>query len=146
MATRGSSFSVEDLVSNLVGFYAAYRGFSVARLRQICGEVSMAESYRIWDQYTPGGISHIKNRSVRPVLFPTKEGVRSPADTSFPVELMTIRPAPEGTDWVRPARGQFDQRLVGMGARIDVSRTGRVGAAAPGSMAFPARGRRQSQR
>lgn len=144
--TRGSSFSVEDLVSNLIGFYAAYRGFSVARLRQICGEVSLEESYRIWDRHTPGGISHIKNYSTRPVLFPTKEGVRSPADISFPAELATIRPAPEGGDWVRPARGQLDQRLVGMGAKINVSRAGRVEAAAPGSMAFPARGRGQQQR
>lgn len=102
----------------------------------------MAESYRVWDTYTPRGIGSVKNRTARPILFPTTEGVRSPADLSFPHELTTIRPAPEGVDWVRPERGELDARLVGMRARMNVSRTGHVGAASPGSLALPQRGMR----
>lgn len=141
-----SGFSAEDLVSDLIGFYVAFRGYTTERMRTICGEVSVKESYRIWDTYTPNGIGLLKNRHPRPILFPTREGVRSSADTSFPLELTTIRPAPEGVDWVRPERGQLDQRLVGMNARMNVSRTGRVGAAAPGSIAFPVRSRPASRR
>ena len=134
-----SGFSVEDLVSDLIGFYIAFRLFDMDRMRHICGEVSVQESYRIWDTYTPRGIGSVKNRTAKPILFPTKEGVHSAADTSFPHELTTIRPAPEGVDWVRPERGQLDPRLVAMRAKMIVSRTDRVGAAAPGTMAFPAR-------
>lgn len=134
-----SGFSVEDLVSDLIGFYIAFRDISMERMRVICGEVSVQESYRIWDTYTPHGIGSVKNRTAKPILFPTKEGVRSAADTSFPHELATIRPAPEGVDWVRPERGELDPRLVSMRAKMTVSRNGRVGAAAPGTMALPAR-------
>lgn len=136
-----SGFSAEDLTSDLIGFYIAFRGFSMARMRAICGEVSVKESYRIWDTYTPHGIGQLKNHHAKPILFPTKEGVSSPADVSFPHELMTIRPAPEGSCWVKPERGQLDPRLVAMHAKMNVSRTGRVGAAAPGTMAFPVRDR-----
>lgn len=138
---RTSSGFSEDLMSDLIGFYVAFRGFNMARTRAICGEVSVKESYRIWDTFTPHGIGLLKNYHTRPVLFPTKEGVSLPADVSFPHELMTIRPAPDGSWWVRPERGQLDPRLVAMKAKMTVSRTGRVGAAAPGTMAFPVRDR-----
>lgn len=140
--TRGSSFSVEDLVSNLIGFYAACRGYSVERLRQICGEVSLKESYRIWDRHTPNGISQVKNHSARPVLYPTIEGVRSPANLSFPMEFTTITPAPHGVSWIRPERGEISRRLVDRRAKINVLRDGRVIGAAPGSTAIPVRSRR----
>ncbi|NTJ41598.1 hypothetical protein G6L28_03165 [Agrobacterium larrymoorei] len=95
-----SGFSGENLVSNLVGFYGAYRNINEPRLRAICGETSEIESLRIWDEYLPHGIGAIKNRSFRPLLFPTTEGVSSPADTSFPLILSTIRPSASGADWV----------------------------------------------
>jgi len=34
-------------VSNLIGFYAAARGVRLKRMREICGEVSVTESYRL---------------------------------------------------------------------------------------------------
>ncbi len=134
-----SGFSVEDLASDLIGFYIAFRGFTMDQMRNICGEVSVKESYRIWDRYTPHGIGSLKNYTAKPHLFPTTEGVYTAADIAFPPQLATIRPAPGGGDWVSPERGVLDSRLVQMKAKINVSKVGRVGAAAPGSIAVPSR-------
>lgn len=136
-----SGFSGEDLVSDLIGFYAALRHIPLVRMRQICGEVSVAESYRIWDKHLPNGLGGLKNRTFRPILFPTKEGVRSGADTVFPVELTTVRPSAEGDGWVRPEGGFVPQRLIDLRARIAVSRMGHVNAAQPGTIAIPLRAR-----
>jgi hypothetical protein len=121
-----SGFSGEDLVSNLVGFYGAYRGLNDKRLRDVCGETSVDESLRIWDEYLPNGIGAIKNRSFRPILFPTTEGVASSADTAFPLILNTIRPSAAGTDWV-PVKNRFiDGTLINGRVPIEVSRSGTV--------------------
>lgn len=137
-----SGFSGEDLVSDLIGFYAALRGIRLVRMREICGEVSVAESYRIWDTYLPRGLGGLKNRTFHPVLFPTKKGIRSAADTAFPVELITVRPSVEGSDWVRPEGGFIPQRLINLRAEITVSRGGHVDVARPGTIAMPIRARR----
>lgn len=135
-----SSFSDEDLVSNLIGFYAAARGVPLVRMRAICGEVSIKESYRIWDTYLPNGLGRLKNRRFQPRLFPTKEGIRSPLDISFPRELSSIRPSPPGRDWIAVEDRFLPERLINIGAVINVLRTGRVDVARPGTIANP-RGR-----
>ena len=119
-----SGFSAEDLVSNLIGFYSAYRGYSQEQQRTICGEVSIAESQRLWDAHLPNGLGAIKNRSLRPVLFPTRESVHGPADTSFPSEFTSIKPSPSGGDWVRLRDRFIPGALVNTGATITVSREG----------------------
>ncbi len=121
-----SGFSGENLVSNLVGFYGAYRNINEPRLRAICGETSEIESLRIWDEYLPHGIGAIKNRSFRPLLFPTTEGVSSPADTSFPLILSTIRPSASGADWVGIRNRFIDGTLVNRRAPLGVSNMGDV--------------------
>lgn len=132
-----SSFSGEDLVSNLIGFYAAARGMPLVQMRVICGEVSVDESYRIWDTYLQGGLGGLKNRTFRPRLFPTKEGVKSPSDLTFPHELMTVRPSPPGRDWVSVEQMYLPERLIRLKAVINVLRTGHVDVARPGTIAFP---------
>ncbi|GAK71726.1 hypothetical protein RRU01S_19_01310 [Agrobacterium rubi TR3 = NBRC 13261] len=121
-----SGFSGEDLVSNLIGFYGAYRNIGEARLRDICGDTGEKESLRIWDEYLPKGIGAVKNRSFRPILFPTTEGVSSPSDTSFPLMFSTIRPSPSGRDWVAIKNRFIDNTIINRRAPIDVSARGEV--------------------
>lgn len=141
-----SSFSGEDLVSNLISFYAAARRIPLQRMRVICGEVSVKESYRIWDTHLPAGLSRLKNRTFQPRLFPTTEGVRSPADLTFPRELSTIHPSPAGGDWVAVNQRFLPERLIASGAVINVMRTGYVDVARPGTIANPRGGLQRSTR
>ncbi len=132
-----SSFSAEDLVSNLIGFYAAAQRIPLVRMRVICGEVSVDESYRIWDTHLPGGLGKLKNRKFQPRLFPTKEGVRSPIDLTFPRELTRIRPSSLGGDWVVVEQRFLPERLIASRAVINVLRSGHVDVARPGTIANP---------
>jgi hypothetical protein len=130
----GSSFSGEDLISNLVGFYGVFEsiygdstrpGFD-ARMRQICGEVSVEECYRLWDKHVPGGLDTFRNRSLQPIKFPCQECDESQSDASFPSRLSTIQPAPAGILWA-PVKGRFiDGRLAHIRQAIEVSRRGEV--------------------
>lgn len=119
-----SGFSAEDLVSNLIGFYAALRGYDDATLRAMCGEVSVKESLRIWDAHLPGGLGKLKNRSFTPIRFPTKEGVRSPADIVWPAQLSGVIASPPGRDWVRVRDGTIPSSLIARSIAVDVSSAG----------------------
>jgi len=135
-----SSFSGEDLPSNEIGFYAAYRGWDDdTYIRQICGEVSVDESKRIWDAYLPPrGIEDEKNYGFRPLPLPepditTIEGVKGPEDVTWPAELRTIAPAPHGSTWVKVGGEKTSRRFnegdlaaARKGAKIDVQKTGEV--------------------
>ena len=118
-----SSYSPEDLVSNLVGFYGAFRQIPQSTLRTMCGEVSVKESFRIWDEHLPNGLGGLKNRTTRPILFPSRE---DPQDTAFPALFMSIAAAPEGALWVRPNGRFIDGRLVNSRTPIDVGSDGNV--------------------
>lgn len=98
LVSGDSSFSSEDLVSNMIGFHRAHTSRSVEDMRRICGETSVAESVRIYDTHLPGGIGSRKNRTFQPILYPTREG---DGDTSFPEELTRIRPVTSSAYWVR---------------------------------------------
>lgn len=132
-----SSFSGEDLVSNLIGFYAAARHIRLKQMREICGEVSVAESYRIWDTHLSGGLSGFKNHRFRPRLFPTKEGVHSPADLTWPQVLSTIRPSPAGSTWAIVRNQLIPQRLIDSGAVLTVKGDGSIDVQRPGTLAIP---------
>lgn len=98
LKTADSSFSVEDLVSNLIGFYRAVLPAPDHVSR--CQPVSKAEAEGVWD--TQGAVGTHKNRDVRPVLFPCggcvdAPLVRSPAD--LPPHLNQIQPVAEGDYW-----------------------------------------------
>lgn len=111
LVTGASSFSPEDLVSNLIGFVRAYNGYDHVRMRAVCGEVSVAESYRIWDEHLPQGFGGLKNRTMKPIYFPSRECGASPGDTSFPQIISQFRAEPSGRNWVR-LRGLLDGRLA----------------------------------
>lgn len=87
--TAHSSFSEEDLVSNLVGFYKAVRpGFDYLKL---CGTVSKAASLDVWDRAGPVGSR--KNRTFTPLFRPCADCKGPPA---FPHALQAISPAKKG--------------------------------------------------
>jgi hypothetical protein len=98
-----SSFSGEDLVSNLVGFYRAFRlnhsgNTDSTPVRRWLGEVSVEECLRIWDECLPknGGLGALKNPSTTPLKFKSNE---CRGGCSFPTELSSIRPAPASSPW-----------------------------------------------
>lgn len=66
---RDSGFSVEDLVSNLIGFYRALD--PRLDVEKICGVVSPRASLEVWDTYGPVG--RHKNRGFEPLFFPCSE-------------------------------------------------------------------------
>lgn len=123
MVTAASSYSPEDLVSNLIGFVRAYNGYDDTRMRALCGEVSVAESYRIWDEHLPKGLGGLKNRTTRPIHFPSGECGISPGDTSFPQILSQFRAEPPGQLWVG-LRGLLDGRLANTLTPVNVAQDG----------------------
>lgn len=81
-----SSFSVEDLVSNMIGFYKAVRpGPDYVAL---CQPVSIEASLKIWD--TQGAVGSHKNKKFEPVYFDCDECT---AKGPYPIELQKIIPA-----------------------------------------------------
>ena len=81
-----SSFSVEDLVSNMIGFYKVVRpGPDYVAL---CQPVSIAASLKIWD--TKGAVGTHKNKKFEPVFFDCDECT---AKGPYPIELQKITPA-----------------------------------------------------
>jgi len=86
-----SSFSVEDLVSNLLGFYIAVRpGIDYLSL---CQPVSVEASLKVWD--THGAVGSHQNRRFTPGYFECEKcSSRGP----FPRELQQIQPIPKSGD------------------------------------------------
>jgi hypothetical protein len=129
VVSRGrSSFSIEDLISNLVGFYAAFNSISLARMRLICGEVSVSESFRIWDEHLADGLGALRNRGLTPIKFPCPECDATQSDASFPSLFSSISTAPPGALWVRVKHRFIDGRLVNAGRALQVSSDGDVSA------------------
>ncbi|MCV0393808.1 MAG: hypothetical protein K5872_12115 [Rhizobiaceae bacterium] len=121
---RGSGYSMEDLVSNLIGFYSAFRDVSQDDMRRMCGEVSVEESYRIWDRYLPNGLGAIRNKTTRPVLFPSDQ---CPAGaTGFPDELEQLSAASAGVWYVVPTRRYIDGMLINAGIPLEIDSSGNV--------------------
>lgn len=93
IVTSSSSYSPEDLVSNIIGFYSAFRFIPQIKMLQICGDVGEAESFRIWDNHLPHGLNGLKNKTTRPILFPSP---KCSGNTSFPPQLNTVQAVPAG--------------------------------------------------
>jgi hypothetical protein len=108
-----SSFSPEDLVSNLIGFYNAFRLIPESRMRQICNEVGVDESYHVWDEYLPNGFNGLRNQTLRPIHFPCQECAAG--DTTFPSMFSSIQAAPEGILWVQLKNRFVEGRWVNAG-------------------------------
>lgn len=89
-----SSFSAEDLVSNLIGFYRAIE--PEKPFLQICEPVSKKEALRIWDTY--GAVGSNKNYRTTPYIYPLDESKNhGPMSSSLPPAFNTIQPAKPGT-------------------------------------------------
>lgn len=61
-----SGYSVEDLISNLIGFHRAV--FPGKKYVDMCEPVSRETSLKLWDTY--GAVGSYKNGAFMPVLFP----------------------------------------------------------------------------
>ncbi len=81
-----SSFSVEDLVSNMISFYNAVR--PGPDYLALCQPVSKEASLKIWD--TKGAVGSHKNKKFEPVYFDCDECL---AKGPYPIELQKIVPA-----------------------------------------------------
>ncbi len=126
-----SSFSPEDMISDIIGFYSAFRLIPEADMRQLCGEVSVAESYRIWDRELPDGFSKLHHKGpsatdhqLSPIYFPSQEC--SSDQTTFPPLFSSIQIAPSGTSWVQMKSRFIDRRFMNARKAIRVDRQGVV--------------------
>jgi hypothetical protein len=124
VVTDSSSFSAEDLVSNLIGFYSAFRGVNQDAMRRLCGEVSVDASYQVWDGHVPRGLHTYRNRSYKPILFPCAECKGS--DTSFPSELAQLKEASQGHLYVAPKKRFIPGMLVNAQTPLDFDSSGQM--------------------
>lgn len=98
---RNSGYSVEDLVSNLLGFYSVVR--PDIDYMKLCGPVSEAASLDVWDNHGHPGSD--QNETFEPIFYPCDEcGDKKP---KFPKQLQQIVPtviAEKGTYLLPPAK------------------------------------------
>lgn len=91
-----SSFSVEDLISNLIGFYYVVR--PNIDYMKLCKPASKDASYKVWDIY--GAVGSHKNKVFHPTYFNCDE-----CDSSkryFPSELNKIHPVTKSSSILKP--------------------------------------------
>lgn len=96
-----SGYSQEDLVSNVIGFYAAVRNMSDNLIEhQLCKVVSKQASLDVWDKhFKKGGIGALKSKDhTKPVFYPCTECRGNP---SFPPMFTSIKRAQYGSDFLR---------------------------------------------
>jgi outer membrane protein OmpA-like peptidoglycan-associated protein len=84
-APPSSMFAEEDMPSNLIGFYRAARGFSIAEVRSLCGA---------WDE--DASLEKLRGYEFAP--NPTFRPQRLEPGGAWPSEFETITPAPFGSD------------------------------------------------
>ena len=127
--SRESSFSGEDLMSNVVGFFAVMRGYTQGRMRIELGELGVNECYRIWDaQFGRDGKFDTRNSTVTPVQYDVASLGISCEATSRPPMFDTIVPAEHGTTWVA-VRTPLTANDLFTDRPIDIGLDGRVRAA-----------------
>jgi hypothetical protein len=102
-----SSFSVEDLVSNLIGFYIAVGETTWDKMIAACHPISTSAALAIWDRGQDGTPwDSIKNKGFEPVFANNtveKIPLRDECDgqpRAFPALFKTIKPAKKGTLFV----------------------------------------------
>ena len=100
-AVTDSGFSEEDLVSNLIGFYAVVQ--ESLDWRTLCKPVSKEASLKIWD--TDGSVGSRKNKAFAPKFHEcdecqSKHHVIRP---QFPALFNSIQPAAKGGDFDEPS-------------------------------------------
>ena len=102
-----SGYSQEDLVSNLIGFYAAVKGLSDAQIeQQLCKVVSKKASLDVWDKYIKdAGIGETKNKGYsKPNFYACSQCKGKP---QFPQIFTSIKRANYGGDFIRYQRNSM---------------------------------------
>ncbi len=108
----GSSYSVEDMTSNKLGFYMALRGLNKETIARKCGVISRDKAYDVYVEANKrGGLGAIKNKASYPVYFDCEECKDSPQ--SMPSDFDSIRPAAHGRLFVMPYIGYIGPRITG---------------------------------
>ena len=101
--SKDSSFSEEDLVSNLIGFHVAVR--SGIKPLDLCRAVSKDASLEVWDKY--GSVGSNKNHTFQPMFHPCDE---CQGPKRFPPTFEQIQPLPRGPllrNWTIGAASMF---------------------------------------
>lgn len=89
-----SSYSAEDLVSDLIGFYRAVE--KNKQILQVCEPVTKDVALKIWDTY--GAVGDNKNFTTIPYLYPLPgKTTAGPMSSPLPSVLNSIVPAKQGT-------------------------------------------------
>lgn len=107
----GSSFSEEDLPSNLISFYRAAEGYSSDEVREICNAWNEERSLEKLEGY-----NFTRNRSFKPPNLPP--------DGQWPQEFESITPAAPGSQLFRVVELFFetpilDRRCTVRGTQLD---------------------------
>jgi len=91
-----SGYSVEDLLSNLIGFYRAVNpGIDYIK---ICRPVSKERALATWDAF--GAVGNTKNIEARPVFYPDPlSECGFPRKGALPPQLNTIKPSVIGENF-----------------------------------------------
>ena len=91
-----SSYSPEDLPSNMLGLYAAmFEGLDEKSIKGLIEVLTPEQSFEILQQYPETFTDEkYKNRSFEPIFFDNKY---SPASPKVPLQLSTVKPATYGT-------------------------------------------------
>lgn len=97
--SRNSSYSEEDMTSNLLSFYVAFFGMERPELSAICGTVSQKENAAMQKHSS----KMQRNYSPIPVI---RDCVECKGDRSFPKKFQQVQTALPGELFV-PLRGRF---------------------------------------
>jgi RHS repeat-associated protein len=92
-----SSFSEEDLPSNLIGFYKALRGYTNDDVKRWCKPLSVQEAELIWDR--ANGMYQRRNWDPRIHDWGKRYGDCCADFPKWPWQFETIREAPKGNLW-----------------------------------------------
>jgi hypothetical protein len=104
-AIAGSSFSEEDLTSNLISFYRAARGYSSREIRTLCDVWDNADSIERLEN-----VSLTRNRAFRPPSLPS--------GGQWPAELNTIRRIAPGSELYRITEALLETAVLSRRIRI----------------------------
>lgn len=107
LASGQSSFSQEDLVSNMIGFYIGWKDLSIGFAEMQCKSVSIKESERIWDESEGLG----KNTSFKATYKQSCEC--EDESKQFPGAFSDISPANKGDLWRDAVPADWDMTLMG---------------------------------
>ena len=119
---RMSGFSIEDLMSNLIGFHVAVNGLKKDDAVRACGPVSVAASLAIFDKHIKGREAELKvHEFLQPQYFPCNDCRGQPR---LPQVLSSLQPAGQNGDFIRlPTSLPFDHWF--WGNAVDFDRFGR---------------------